>query len=413
MGDRLLQQKTATRRKSSTSTIGGKTAAPTTTTSKYIQATMPGKHSPKYDGTGGKEISGGEASMHNTAQRLADGDKMWGYQASDFDVTQKKGNQTDQQFLEQQAYKRAQDENKFGLKDFKDSRDKGFLGNLSKSLKSAGGTIVNDILPAAAMVGAGVAGAGALGSAGLFGGAGVAGGAGAGAAGAAAANPMGAGFLGIGPGVASVGGGIGGAGAAGAVGAGAAGLNAAVTGAGATGAAGVAGGIGDALMGEQNIWGDLLNFGMSTYANTQSQDALQEGFEQQNPWSKNQDAMGQKLMALLNDPSSIRDTPGYQFKLDQGTDAMRAQQAASGNRYSGRAMEEAAQFGTGLADQMYNQEMDRYAKLAGAYQGNTGGIETGMGQSQIGQQQSFNTGYFLNSLFGNKQQTNVTNQGIQ
>jgi len=407
---------------------------------KYGQKTAPKteKARAKAKAETAKVMSMGEARHLRYSNKLAGGDKMWGYKSSDIDMSgyadwAKKGGgyktntsnatkgrdkqtsrtkRTKAMYLEEQAYAKAKKENKFGLTDHIAKLKEESSGPYYKKLAKAAYGAAKTVAPYAALAvgGAGLAGFGP--AAGLLGGAGAATGA------ASAATPMGSGFLGIGPGVASMG-----AGGAAAAGGGAAALSNAVAGnpmgsgfagvgPGVASTAAAGGGMGTNIMdgiksfgsglvgGDKDIWGSLLNYGLSSYANSQSSDDIQAGFEQTNPWSKHQGAMGDRLMGLINDPSSIRDTPGYQFQYDQGMEAMNAKNASQGNRYSGRAMEEAGRFGTGLADQMYNQEMNRYASLAGANvpnQGNTGGD-----QSQIGQQQSYNTGYFLNSLFGNK-----------
>jgi hypothetical protein len=164
---------------------------------------------------------------------------------------------------------------------------------------------------------------------------------------------------------------------------------------------------------------DVLNAGLQLYNYDQSQDAIkdsqqavEQGFQRQNPWAQYQPAMGTGLVNLLADPSRITETPGYQFAYDQGLQALFAKQAATGQRLSGRALTETMQYGQGLASQMYNQEMSRYAQLAGATTPTTGGIATGQAQSQLGQQSAFNQGYFLNQLFQpNTRSTSPTQQG--
>lgn len=183
---------------------------------------------------------------------------------------------------------------------------------------------------------------------------------------------------------------------------------------GATAATG-AGGMGlDSIFSGSNI----VDMGLGILNYTQSQNAIddqrsdiQAGFNQQNPWASQQKKYGQKLDSLLSDPSSIRDTPGYQFQLDQGTAALEARQAQSGNRFSGRALTEATTFGQGLASQMYNQEINRYMELAGVGP-NQGG--TGASMSALTDQENFNQGYFWNNLFdnmGSNNATSVTDQG--
>ena len=156
-------------------------------------------------------------------------------------------------------------------------------------------------------------------------------------------------------------------------------------------------------------WGsDVLGAGLQLYNADQSRDAMNDsrsaiesGLAFDNPWAQHQPAMGAGLVELLANPGRITETPGYQFAYDQGLQALFAKQAATGQRLSGRAQTETMQFGQGLASQMYNQEMNRYASLAGANQATTGGLTAGQNLGQLGQQQSFNEGYLLNNLFSN------------
>ena len=135
---------------------------------------------------------------------------------------------------------------------------------------------------------------------------------------------------------------------------------------------------------------DLLGLWGNYQSNSDTKDSLKQGFGQQNPWAEHQQEFGEKLRGLEADPSSIANTPGYKFALDQGLESLWAKQASTGNTFSGRAMEETMQFGTGLASQMYQSEMDRYGKLSGAYQPNTGGVETGFANAQNNNQNWFN-----------------------
>ncbi len=59
-------------------------------------------------------------------------------------------------------------------------------------------------------------------------------------------------------------------------------------------------------------------------------------------------------------PGDLTKDPGYQFQLDQGTQAMNRANAAAGNLDSGAALKEAQKFGTGLADNTYNAAFQRW-----------------------------------------------------
>ena len=127
--------------------------------------------------------------------------------------------------------------------------------------------------------------------------------------------------------------------------------------------------------------------------------SLEEGFNKDNPWSQYQPEYAAQLDALMKDPSKISETPGYQFAFDQGQKALNRKQASTGDRFSGRALAEATEFGTGLASQMWNQEMNRYADLAGASSPTSGASDMAKFMSQLDNQDDFNTTYFLNDIF--------------
>lgn len=93
----------------------------------------------------------------------------------------------------------------------------------------------------------------------------------------------------------------------------------------------------------------------------------------------------------------ISQTPGYQFRYDEGLNALNNSLAASGNRFSGRAMKAAQEYGQGMASQEYQNQFNRLASLSGQGQSAVGtsgqaGMQTasGVGQAQqaIGQAQA-------------------------
>lgn len=69
-------------------------------------------------------------------------------------------------------------------------------------------------------------------------------------------------------------------------------------------------------------------------------------------------------------------TPGYQFALDQGIDAIDSSAAARGNVFSGATMKAAQEFGTGLANQEYGTYLNRLTGQAGQGQAAAGNIAT-------------------------------------
>lgn len=73
-----------------------------------------------------------------------------------------------------------------------------------------------------------------------------------------------------------------------------------------------------------------------------------------------------RLKALISNPSSIRDTPGYRFNLDQGLEA--AQRSGSRMRGSGNVLAELQKLGSGYAESTYGAEVDRLGGLLGQEQ---------------------------------------------
>lgn len=61
----------------------------------------------------------------------------------------------------------------------------------------------------------------------------------------------------------------------------------------------------------------------------------------------------------------ISETPGYQFRMDQGVNALNRSLAATGNRLSGRAVKAATRYGQGLASQEFSNRFNRLASLSG------------------------------------------------
>jgi len=76
-----------------------------------------------------------------------------------------------------------------------------------------------------------------------------------------------------------------------------------------------------------------------------------------------------KLTELLTNPSSVTGTPGYQFALQQGTQAIDRSAAAKGMLNSGNVLQELQKYGSGLASQEYGNQANLLSNaLRGAEQ---------------------------------------------
>lgn len=103
----------------------------------------------------------------------------------------------------------------------------------------------------------------------------------------------------------------------------------------------------------------------------------------------------------------LRNSPGYQFKLDQGTDAINKSLAARGGLFSGNAIKASQEYGQGLADQTYNDYIRNLMGQAGAGQNAAGAIgdlyqDTGnIGANKVGAKQDAINSALAGVLGGN------------
>ncbi len=90
-----------------------------------------------------------------------------------------------------------------------------------------------------------------------------------------------------------------------------------------------------------------------------------------------------ELQGGLLDPQDIQNSPAYQFRLEQGMQALDRSAAARGLLGSGAAVKEASRFGQGLASTEYDNEFRRRLALAGQRAG-IAGQQVGAGQFGTG-----------------------------
>jgi hypothetical protein len=95
------------------------------------------------------------------------------------------------------------------------------------------------------------------------------------------------------------------------------------------------------------------------------------------------------LTAPINmDVATLRNTPGYQFNLQQGLQATQNSAAARGLGISGAAMKGAAAYATGLADSTYQQQ------FSNANTNNTNTFNRLLGSAQLGESAAAQTGNY-------------------
>ena len=123
-------------------------------------------------------------------------------------------------------------------------------------------------------------------------------------------------------------------------------------------------GVGYAKTGAQLIGG----FGQLAGAQQARQAGKQISGLQADPYAQYRPQAASQLQNLLANPSTITSTPGYQFNLAQGMNALQANQAAQGRLVSGGALLQSQQWGQQYATSQLQQQEDMLAKLSGATQ---------------------------------------------
>ena len=86
------------------------------------------------------------------------------------------------------------------------------------------------------------------------------------------------------------------------------------------------------------------------------------------------------LWGMMADPNAFQGSPGYQFRLNQGVQALDRSAAARGRLNSGAQQKALMEYGQGLGSQEYGQQFNRLASLAGVGQTATNtGVAAGQG----------------------------------
>ena len=130
--------------------------------------------------------------------------------------------------------------------------------------------------------------------------------------------------------------------------------------------------------------------GITDYGNTYAQQykGLSQAYD---PYVRTGNTATTALQSLMQDPSSVRQLPGYQFAMDEGLKGLDRSAAARGMLDSGRAGKDVMKYATGYADQTYGDQYNRL--LQGSQQGlgatsaQVGAVGQGL-QGQLGTQQS-------------------------
>jgi len=116
--------------------------------------------------------------------------------------------------------------------------------------------------------------------------------------------------------------------------------------------------------------------------------------------------------------SKLESTPGYQFRMNQGLQAMERSAAAKGNLLSGNTLAAAQEYGQGMASQEYQNRLSQLQNTVGTNASSINqqaGLLQGAGNqmSQTGQQMGAAAGDTLKGIAGAGQQAgNLSGQGL-
>ena len=98
----------------------------------------------------------------------------------------------------------------------------------------------------------------------------------------------------------------------------------------------------------------------------------QQGREDTAPWRQaGAQAVGE-MQNMLSGNYDLTTDPGYQFRLEQGTNALDASAAARGNLFSGRQLKALTEYGQNFGTNEYNNRFNRLASMAGMGQVSSG-----------------------------------------
>lgn len=137
--------------------------------------------------------------------------------------------------------------------------------------------------------------------------------------------------------------------------------------------------------GDDSYWGDfwggmknvlssditknLLNFGSGLYGLYEAdkmKDMAKDAYKASDPFGQYRSVYGNQLLALMANPESVKDLPGYQFQFDQGAEAVQRKLGSKGYGGSGNMGVALTEYGQNFASGYFDKEATRLATLAGA-----------------------------------------------
>lgn len=128
--------------------------------------------------------------------------------------------------------------------------------------------------------------------------------------------------------------------------------------------------IGLGNIGTGGIMEELAKMGVGIMGSKEQEEAYGEAAERArksaDPYSEYRGASAERLNELMTDPSSVTETPGYQYRLDQGLEGVNRGLGAQGQLRSGRRLAGLMDFSQSFAGDEYQRQFEREGALSGA-----------------------------------------------
>jgi hypothetical protein len=129
--------------------------------------------------------------------------------------------------------------------------------------------------------------------------------------------------------------------------------------------------------------------GLNVAGQLDYQQQMQKAAESADPFAGERGAYQSQLRQLMDDPSTITQTEAYKFRYSQGLEAIKRNAARGGYSSSGNIDTALAEYGQGLASQMYNEEVTRLSKLAGVDSGSPADASSAYSKMAEGRQSMY------------------------
>lgn len=130
-------------------------------------------------------------------------------------------------------------------------------------------------------------------------------------------------------------------------------------------------------------WSSLISpavqAGMNYYSGQQVGQAGQQAQRYADPFGQYRPQYANALAQMQSNPSSVANTPGYQFTQDQAMNQIGRSAAAQGYLGSGNVLTALQDRASGIASQQFNNERDFLGKASGAYNNPFGAAQLGLG----------------------------------